>query len=124
VRDGAVATPPASEGALESITLDIIAALCGELGIPFERRPIDRSELLVADEVALVGTLAEVTIAKSIDGLPLGEPRVAAAIARRYRDAVTGIAPHEAADLSRRPRPKRLGAMRLVGELAAAPSGA
>jgi branched-chain amino acid aminotransferase len=40
--------------------------------IPFERRPIDRTELLIADEIALCGTLAELVPVKSIDGLPLG----------------------------------------------------
>ena len=49
VRDGKVITPPWWEGALESITVDIIEELCKTMGIPFERRPIERTELIIAD---------------------------------------------------------------------------
>ena len=59
VRDGVAYTPPATEGALESITLDFVQKLAESLDIPFVRRPIDRTELLIADELALCGTLAE-----------------------------------------------------------------
>jgi branched-chain amino acid aminotransferase len=67
VRDGRIATPPSYEGCLESITVDIVESLCGSLGIFFERRPIDRSELLVADEIALAGTLMELGIVNRLD---------------------------------------------------------
>ncbi|MBK5271271.1 MAG: aminotransferase class IV, partial [Bacteroidia bacterium] len=67
VRDGAVYTPPASEGALESVTLDYTEALAKSLGIPFIRRPIDRTELLIADEIAICGSLAELVPIKKID---------------------------------------------------------
>jgi branched-chain amino acid aminotransferase len=71
VRDGVIYTPPASEGALESITLDFIEALAKTLGIPFIRRPIDHTELIISDELAICGTLAELVTINSIDGLPL-----------------------------------------------------
>ncbi len=71
VRDGVVYTPPASEGALESITLAFIENLAKSLGIPFVRRPIDRTEVLIADELAICGTLAELVPIASIDGLPM-----------------------------------------------------
>lgn len=71
VRDGVIYTPPASEGALESITLDFIEALARTLKIPFVRRPIDHTELIIADELAICGTLAELVTINSIDGLPL-----------------------------------------------------
>jgi branched-chain amino acid aminotransferase len=61
VRDGKVITPPPSEGCLESITVDLVAIICGRLNIGFERRPIDRSELGVVDEICIAGTLAELT---------------------------------------------------------------
>jgi len=67
VRDGRVATPPPHEGCLESITVNIVEALCGSLGIPFVRRPLDRTELMVADEVALAGTLMELGVVKRLD---------------------------------------------------------
>jgi branched-chain amino acid aminotransferase len=104
VRDGQVLTPPSWEGAFESITVDIVGALCGTMGIPFLRRPIDRTELLIADEMAFVGTLTEITPISSIDGQPFGPAPVLNAIAHRYLDAVTGVRPHPAIDLSCRPR--------------------
>lgn len=71
VRDGVIYTPPASEGALESITLDFIESLAHTLSIPFVRRPIDHTELIIADELGICGTLAELVTINSIDGLPL-----------------------------------------------------
>jgi branched-chain amino acid aminotransferase len=100
VRDGVVATPPASEGALESITVDIIEDLARSMGIPFERRPIDRSELYIADEMALAGTLVEVTPVRSIDGLAFGEQPIVSALMRRYFAAVRAEEPHPRVDLS------------------------
>ncbi len=95
VREGTVYTPPASEGALESITVDVIEALAASLNIPFVRRPIDRTELLIADELALCGTLAEVLPVKSIEGFPLSsESSVLKALQTRYFQAVRGIMPH------------------------------
>jgi branched-chain amino acid aminotransferase len=66
--DGTLFSPPTSEGALESITLSIIEDVCAQEGIPFVRRPIDRSELLVADEVYMVGTITELYPVSEIDG--------------------------------------------------------
>jgi branched-chain amino acid aminotransferase len=101
VRDGIVCTPPATEGALESITLDVIEALAGSMKIPFVRRPIDRTELLIADEVAICGTLAELPVALSIDGSALPEQRpILSSLQERYLDAVRGIHPHPAVQLS------------------------
>lgn len=100
VRDGAVITPPAWEGALESITVDICEALCRSMGVPFQRRPVERSELSIADELGLAGTLVEVSVVASLDGQPFGNAPILDALARRYRDAATGVAPHPAVDLS------------------------
>jgi branched-chain amino acid aminotransferase len=101
VRDGAVYTPPASEGALESITVDVIQVLAESMGIRFVRRPIERTELLVADEIALCGTLAELPVASRIEGLHLSpESPVLNALQKRYLDAVRGIDPHPAVQLT------------------------
>jgi len=76
VRDGCVATPPPFEGCLESITVNILEALAKSLGISFERRPIDRSELQIADEMALAGTLMEMGVVRRIESrqLPASTP--------------------------------------------------
>jgi len=111
VRDGRVLTPPAWEGALESITVDIVERLCLSLSVPFERRPVERSELMIAEEIALIGTLVEVTLAKSIDGQALGPSRIMSGVAKRYHDAVTGQQPHPAVDISIRPQAERAPAL-------------
>lgn len=101
VRDNTIVTPPATEGALESITLDIVESLAQSLGIKFIRRPIDRTELLVADELALCGTLHEVTLATSIDEYTLDEKSpILRAIQKRYMEAVRGINPHSVVELT------------------------
>lgn len=100
VRDGKVATPPTWEGALESITIDIVADLCASMGIPFERRPVDRTELMIADEIGFVGTLHEITPVRSLDGQLLGDAPILNAIAERYLAAAAGLDPHPAIDLS------------------------
>lgn len=101
VRDGKVYTPPASEGALESITLDVVEELAHSLGITFVRRPIDRTELLVADEIALCGTLSELTPVKSMEGLPLPEKSLLlSALRDRFFDAVRGTNPHPFVEMS------------------------
>lgn len=101
VRNGCVATPPASEGVLESITVDIVEQLCRSLGIPFVRRPIDRTELYIADGLALAGSLAEVVGIQRIDGheMPAASP-VLEAISDAFWNAVREVEPHPAADLS------------------------
>jgi branched-chain amino acid aminotransferase len=101
VRDGHVYSPPASEGALESITLDIVRELARSLGIPFERRAVDRSELYIADEVGLAGTLTEITLIRSIDDVALPkEAPILSALESRYRDAMLGIDPHPSVELT------------------------
>lgn len=109
VRDGQVLTPPSWEGAFESITVNIIESLCETMGIPFARRPIDRTELIIADEMAIVGTLNDLTIISSIDGVAFGEAPILKAIAERYMRAFTGEEPHPSIDMSCRPPAARLG---------------
>jgi len=100
VRDSRVATPPASEGALESITVDVLTELAASLAIDVIRRPIERSELYIADEVGLAGTLTEVTIVRSVDDSPIAEePPTLRMLAQRYRDAVKGVDPHPAVEV-------------------------
>ena len=104
VRDDTVVTPPATEGALESITLDIVEALARSMGIKFARRPIDRTELLVAEEIAVCGTLHEVTLATHIDGFSLSEKSpILRAIQHRFLEAVRGISLHPAVELTSQP---------------------
>ncbi|GIW87720.1 MAG: branched chain amino acid aminotransferase [Isosphaeraceae bacterium] len=100
VRDGTVVTPPPSEGRLESITVQIVAALCQSLAIPYQERPIERTELLIADELALAGTLSELTPIEQLDHyrLPPQTP-ILNALSSRFWGAVRGVNPHPAIDL-------------------------
>jgi branched-chain amino acid aminotransferase len=101
VRDGVVITPPSSEGALESITVDIIEALAHSEHIPFVRRPIERSELYLADEITFAGTITELTPVLSVDEYPCtGRTRILEHLRDRYRAAAMGTDPHPALDLS------------------------
>lgn len=101
VRDGCVITPPAYEGRLESITLEIVRKICESLAIPFVERPVDRTELHIADEIRLVGTLAELTPVVRVDDYNLPEKSpVTDSIARTFWDAVRGVAPHSGVELT------------------------
>lgn len=117
VREGTVYSPPPIEGALESITLDIIEALARSLNIPFLRRPIDRTELLVADEIGICGTLAELTLVRSIDGQPLAEKGpVLGALQQRYFEAIQGIVPHPYVELTIVPSRSQVPAQKPLGK--------
>ena len=101
VRGGAVYTPPATEGALESITVDSLEGLARSMDIPFVRRPIDRTELLIADELALCGTLPGLILVRSIEGLPLSkESPVLRRLQTRYFNAARGLEPHPSVELT------------------------
>jgi len=101
VRDGRVITPPASEGRLESITVDIVERICHSLAIPFTERPVDRTELPIADEIRLAGTLAELTPVTQVDDYKLSTSfPVTDRIAQTFWNAVRGVAPHPAVELT------------------------
>ena len=73
VRDGRLVTPPGTSGVLEGITLATVEELAAqELGLALERREIDRTELYVADEAFICGTLVEIQPIVSVDRLDIG----------------------------------------------------
>lgn len=73
VMNGALVTPPPSDNILVGITRDTVMRLArDELGIQTIERPIDRSELYVADECFMTGTAAHVTAVVDIDRRPIG----------------------------------------------------
>jgi branched-chain amino acid aminotransferase len=95
VKDGKLYTTPSYEGALESITVNVVEIIARHLGIDFIRRPIERTELLIADELAICGTLAELVPVESFEGQPI-EPNgpVLEAIRNAFFDIVRGKASH------------------------------
>jgi branched-chain amino acid aminotransferase len=76
IRQGQLITPGPEQDILEGITRDSILTIAKDLGITTVQRPIDKSELLVADEVFLSGTAAKITPVKRIEtfGLPPDRP--------------------------------------------------
>lgn len=73
VRNGHLVTPTTTSSVLESITRDTILVLAREAGISVAERPIDRTELYLADEVFLCGSAAEISPIVSVDGYVLGQ---------------------------------------------------
>jgi branched-chain amino acid aminotransferase len=98
VRDGELVTPPGTSGVLEGITVATVARLAEEkLGLPLQRREIDRTELYVADELFLCGTLAELLPVTSVDRNPVGNGKrgpLTAALQNHYDDAVRARGDH------------------------------
>lgn len=76
VRNGILITPGFDQDILEGITRDSILTLARDLGIPTQERPIDKSELLIADEVFLSGTAAKITPVRQIEQylMPVSRP--------------------------------------------------
>lgn len=76
VRDGALITPDNSADLLEGITRASILQLAGSLGIKTVQRPVDRTELYIADEVFMCGSSAHVTPVLSIDRRPVANSKI------------------------------------------------
>jgi len=71
VRNGQLKTPPLT-AVLEGITRDAIIQLAREKGIDVIEQPFARDELYSADEAFLVGTAAELTPVREVDGRKIG----------------------------------------------------
>ena len=94
VRKGKLITPPVSENVLEGITRDCIMRLAAwELNLETLERPIDRSELYIADELFFTGTAVALTPIVRVDHRSVGKG-VIGPITRRlqqlYSDATCG----------------------------------
>lgn len=72
VRDGTLITTPITSDILEGITRRVVLQLAESLDVPYEVRPIDRTELYVADEMFIAGTGAQVAPITSVDRRPVG----------------------------------------------------
>jgi branched-chain amino acid aminotransferase len=93
VRGNKVITPPLSDGVLEGITRRItIELLVAHLGLPVVERSICRSELYVADELFICGTLDEIRSIECIDHrrLPIAPGPVTQAVRKCYLDLCDG----------------------------------
>ena len=75
VRNGKLITPGFNQDILEGITRDSVIIIAKDMGIEVEERAIDKTELLIADEVFLSGTAAKVTPVKQIESYHLESER-------------------------------------------------
>ncbi|MCX6980306.1 MAG: branched-chain-amino-acid transaminase [Verrucomicrobia bacterium] len=73
IRDGAIATPPLSAGALDGITRRVVFEIAATLGIPLHERDLSRHDIFTADECFLTGTAAEVIAAVKLDQRVIGD---------------------------------------------------
>lgn len=88
VRNGQVVTPGYEQDILEGITRDSILTIARDLGIPAIERPIDKSELLIADEMFLSGTAARITPVSRVENYPFSTDRP---ITEALREKLTAI---------------------------------
>ena len=88
VRDGVLITPGVDQDILEGITRASVLELARDMGIPVLERPVDKSELLIADEVFLSGTAARVTPVRRIETTELPSHRP---LMERLRERLTAI---------------------------------
>ncbi|MBF2003234.1 MAG: branched-chain amino acid transaminase [Synechococcales cyanobacterium M58_A2018_015] len=103
VRNGCLITPGVDQDILEGITRDSLLTLARDAGIPVQERPVDKSELLIADEVFLCGTAAQLTPVTQIETYMLPSHRPITALLStqlkaafegrtdRYRDWITTV---------------------------------
>ena len=75
VRNNKLITPGFNQDILEGITRDSVLTIAKNMNIKIEERAIDKTELLIADEVFLSGTAAKVTPVKQIESYHLSTAR-------------------------------------------------
>ena len=75
VRDGQLITPGVDQDILEGITRASVIELAKAMDIPVIERPVDKTELFIADEVFLSGTAAKVTPIRQIESTVLNAKR-------------------------------------------------
>lgn len=92
VRKGIIKTTPLTT-ILEGITRETVMTLAGEAGMEVREERFTRDELYIADEAFFVGTAAEVTPIREVDGRTIGQGKpgpVTKKIQSNYFDAVHG----------------------------------
>lgn len=94
IKGNTLITPRLTDSVLESITRDTIIKLATEeLGMNFEERTIDRTEVYMADEAFLCGSAMEVTPIYSVDRYPIGlgvQGEITRDIHMKYLECVRG----------------------------------
>ena len=72
VRNGVLYTPPMTDNILEGITRrSVMEVAQNDFGLEVVERSIDRTEILVADEVFLTGSAAQIVAVTKVDHRPI-----------------------------------------------------
>lgn len=99
--NGELVTPAPTENILLGITRDTVIKIAErELGIPTRERPVDRTELYLADEILLCGTGAQIAPVIEVDHRPVGSGKVGPVVRKLqelYFDIVRGKYPEYSA---------------------------
>ena len=96
VRDGVVLTPPQTAGILDGINRKSVMQIAVDEGFEVVERDIARAELVLADELFMTGTAAELTPIREIDDHVVGggEPGpVTRRLQQVFEDALYGRDP-------------------------------
>ncbi len=75
VRDGTLITPGVDQDILEGITRASVIELAKSMGIEVIERPVDKTELFIADEVFLTGTAAKISPIRQLESTVLSDRR-------------------------------------------------
>jgi branched-chain amino acid aminotransferase len=97
VRGRKILTPPVTDNILEGITRRTIIELSREeMGLEVIERPIDRTEVYLADELFMTGTAAQIVAATRVDYRSIGNGSmgpVTTELRRLFDAAVRGYNP-------------------------------
>jgi branched-chain amino acid aminotransferase len=96
VRDGQIVTPPHTAGILDGISRRSVLRIAADLGYEVVERNLARAELVLADEVFLSGTAAELVPVREVDDHAIGGGKpgpVTREIQRVFDDALHGRDP-------------------------------
>jgi branched-chain amino acid aminotransferase len=97
IRNGVACTPPVTDNILEGITRrTIMMLLHDELGVEVVERPIDRTEIYLAEEVFFCGTGVQLAAITKVDHRPIGIGRmgpITKQLRQLYFDVVRGRVP-------------------------------
>ncbi len=89
IRNETLITPSIEQDILEGITRDSILKIAQDIGIKTQERPIDKSELFIADEVFLCGTALKITSVNRIENYHLPNNKLITNTLRKKLLAIT-----------------------------------
>jgi branched-chain amino acid aminotransferase len=94
VRSDELITPGVNEDILEGITRDSVITIARDNGIKVVVRSIDKTELLIADEVFITGTAGKVTSVNRIENYNLSSfGKISSLIKEKYEQVLAGQNP-------------------------------